>query len=165
LSRLCVFLDRDGVINEPAAPGDYIRTWSQFRFLPNAVDWIRIFNALGLLVIVVTNQRGVALGLIDPLSLEEIHANMLRALAAAGAHIDDVFVCPHDYGTCDCRKPQPGLILQAREKCDIDIERSLLIGDTDLDEQLARNCGLRFVLATGDGHVSPAFETPGSPLA
>jgi histidinol-phosphate phosphatase family protein len=165
LSRPCVFLDRDGVINEAAAPGDYIRTWSQFRFLPNAADWIRLFNALGFLVIVVTNQRGVALGLVDPKSLEEIHANMVSVLAAAGARIDDVFFCPHEYGTCDCRKPQPGMILQAREKWDIDLERSVLIGDTELDQALARNCGLRFVLATGDGHISPAFEGGGGPHA
>ena len=158
-------MDRDGVINELPAPGDYIRTWSEFRFLPNAADWIRIFNALGFLVIVVTNQRGVASGLIEPQHLDEIHINMIRTLAAAGAQIDDVFVCPHGHDTCNCRKPKPGLIRQACEKWDIDLDRSLLIGDTHLDQELAVNCGLRFVMATGDGHISPAFESTGSPLS
>lgn len=163
MSRPCVFLDRDGVINEPAARGDYIRNWGQFRFFPNAADWIRILNALDYLVIIVTNQRGVALGLVDPRDLEEIHANMVRTLAEAGARIDDVFFCPHDYGVCNCRKPLPGLIHQACQKWDIDLTRSVLIGDTDLDRDLARNCGLRFVLATGDGHIAPAFKNTPAP--
>jgi histidinol-phosphate phosphatase family protein len=161
MSRPCLFLDRDGVINRAAAPGKYIDTWSEFHFLPNAADWIRIFNALDYLVIVVTNQRGVALGVTDPGQLEEIHRNMVRGLATVGARIDDVFCCPHAYGECDCRKPQPGLIRQACRKWDIDLGNSLLIGDTSLDEELARNCGLRFVQATGDGHVAPAFPAQG----
>jgi len=163
VSRPCVFLDRDGVINVAAAPGDYIRTWDEFHVLPNVADWNRILNHLHYLVIVVTNQRGVALGLIDPARLEEIHRKMVQVLADAGARIDDVFCCPHEYGTCDCRKPQPGLVQAACRRWDIDLERSLLIGDSVLDEQLAANCGLRFLRATGDGHVLAAGETVGEP--
>lgn len=158
MSRPCLFLDRDGVINEPAALGEYINTWSEFRLLSNIADWIRLFNALDFLVIVVTNQRGVALGVTDAAQLELIHRNMVQALATVGARIDDVFSCPHDYGVCDCRKPKPGLIEQACRKWDIDMKNSLLIGDAKLDEELARNCGLRFVLASGDGHIFPALQ-------
>jgi len=157
MSRPCLFLDRDGVINQPAARGEYINTWAEFRFLPTCADWIRLFNALDYLVIVITNQRGIALGHTRPEDLEQIHQNMVQALAAVGARIDDVFCCPHDYGACDCRKPKPGLIEQACRKWNIDLKRSLLVGDTELDEELARNCGLRFVLATGSGNVSPAL--------
>lgn len=153
MSRGCVFLDRDGVINVKAAKGEYIRTWKEFRFLPNITDWIRLFNTLGYLVLVVTNQRGVALGKIRPEDLEEIHANMVRDLAKAGARIDDIFCCPHHENTCDCRKPKPGLVRAAVEKWDIDIGRSLLIGDSRSDEQLARNCGLRFVMVD-NGHIT-----------
>ena len=78
-----VFLDRDGVINRKPPVGDYIRTWSEFQFLPGIADWIQLFNALGLLVIVVTNQRGVALGLIRCEDLEEIHRNMTQEPAPA----------------------------------------------------------------------------------
>jgi D-glycero-D-manno-heptose 1,7-bisphosphate phosphatase len=158
MSRPCLFLDRDGVINEPAALGEYINTWAEFRFLPNAADWIRLFNALDYLVIVITNQRGIALGKTDPAQLEEIHRNMIAKLAEVGARIDDIFSCPHDYGVCDCRKPKPGLIEQACRKWDIDLKHSLMVGDTQLDEELARNCGLRFVLATGAGNISPALK-------
>jgi D-glycero-D-manno-heptose 1,7-bisphosphate phosphatase len=155
MSRACLFLDRDGVINEPAAEGEYINHWSDFRFLPAAADWIRLFNALDYLVIVITNQRGIALGHTNPAELDEIHRNMVRELARVGARIDDVFCCPHNYGECNCRKPQPGLIDQAVEKWDIDLQRSLFIGDSKLDEDLARNCGIRFLRASGNGHIVP----------
>lgn len=159
--RACVFLDRDGVINEKAPPHDYIRSWSQFRFLPGIVDWIRIFNALDYLVIVVTNQRGIARGLMTRESVDDIHDKMVRELERAGARIDDVFVCPHEENTCDCRKPRPGLVKRAAAKWDIDVARSLMIGDSDADEALAEGCSLRFLRADGAGGLSPA--TPSSP--
>jgi D-glycero-D-manno-heptose 1,7-bisphosphate phosphatase len=153
LSRGCVFLDRDGVINQKAPPHAYIRDWSQFRFLPNIAGWIRIFNALDYLVIVVTNQRGIARGFMSRKAVDAIHANMIGELARAGARIDDVFVCPHENDACDCRKPKPGLVQQAKAKWDIDLERSLLIGDSDDDEGLAQACGLRFLRADGSGNL------------
>lgn len=159
MSRPCLFLDRDGVINQPARRGEYINTWDEFRILPNVADWIRLFNELDYLVIVVTNQRGVALGQTRPGDLEEIHRNMVAKLAEVGARIDDIFICPHDFETCDCRKPLPGLVEQACRKWEIDLKNSLLIGDTELDKELARNCGLRFVLATGTGQVHPPLKT------
>jgi histidinol-phosphate phosphatase family protein len=145
VSRRCVFLDRDGVIN--VSPGDpkYVRNWAEFCFLPNIADWIRLFNALDLLVIVVTNQRGVALGLTRLEDLLEIHRNMVHELSRLGAHIDDVFYCPHAANSCDCRKPKPGMVLAARDKWDIDLSASLLLGDSDSDAALAAACGLRFL--------------------
>ena len=156
MSRRCVFLDRDGVINEKPPPHEYVRDWSEFRFLPNITDWIRIFNALDYLVVVVTNQRGIARGLITREAVDEIHANMVRELKDRGARIDDVFVCPHEEGTCDCRKPKPGLIELAKSKWDLDIEYSLMVGDSDDDEQLAQVCGLKFLRANGSGDLANA---------
>jgi histidinol-phosphate phosphatase family protein len=134
------------VINRPAAPGEYIRSWDEFRFLPNIVDWIRLFNALGLLVIVVTNQRGVARGLMTEDALNDIHRCMEAELAKLGGRIDDIFCCVHDENKCDCRKPHPGLILKAAEKWNIDLEGSLLIGDSESDREAARRSGVAFVL-------------------
>ncbi len=145
MNRNCVFLDRDGVINVKAAPHDYIRNWRQFEFLPNITDWIRIFNTLDYLVIVITNQRGVARGLITPVDLDEIHRNMISELASKGARIDDVFCCPHHDNACECRKPKPGLVLQAQQKWDLNLDRSVLVGDSDSDEELAANSGLKFI--------------------
>ena len=149
-----MFLDRDGVINRKIE-GGYLRSWSEFQFLPNIVDWIRLFNALDHLVIVVTNQRGVALGQMTLQDVETIHEKMLQELKSHGAQIDDIFICPHAKDACDCRKPLPGLVLQAQQEYDIDLSKSLLIGDSDSDQQLARTCGIRFLRAengrlTGD---------------
>src|SRR5579884_549407 len=108
MSRACVFLDRDGVINMKPPPGGYLRNAGEFRLAPNIAEWIRLFRALGFLVIVITNQRGVARGITAPPDLEAIHRRMVDEMETAGARIDDIFVCPHDEGECNCRKPQPG---------------------------------------------------------
>ena len=152
-TRRCVFLDRDGVINEKAAPHEYIRDWSEFRFLANIVDWIRLFNALDFLVIVVTNQRGVARGMMTLEAVAAIHRNMIATLTARGARIDDVFVCPHEENACNCRKPRPGMVMEAQAKWGIDLQGSLMIGDSDEDAMLAAACGMRFLRAA-DGKLS-----------
>ena len=150
--RRGAFLDRDGVINISPAAGDYVRTWEEFQVIPEAVEWIRLFNALGLPVIVVTNQRGVSRGLVQAAELARIHANMLVELARLGARVDDVFCCPHEEAVCDCRKPRPGLVLQAAAKWNIDVRRSILLGDSAADRGLADNCGMHFV-AVREGHL------------
>jgi D-glycero-D-manno-heptose 1,7-bisphosphate phosphatase len=143
--RRGAFLDRDGVINRSPAAGEYIRTWAEFRLIPQAVAWIRMFHALDVPVIVVTNQRGVSRGLVDPQELARIHANMCRELSRLDAPITDVFCCPHEENTCECRKPKPGMVWEAARKWKIDPRRSILLGDSERDRELARNCGMRFV--------------------
>jgi D-glycero-D-manno-heptose 1,7-bisphosphate phosphatase len=145
LTKRCVFLDRDGVINRKAADGDYVRSPQDFELLPHISDWIRLFNKLDLLVIVVTNQRGIALGLMTEQDLESVHARMIDELALRGARVDDIFYCPHETDSCECRKPKPGLIYAARDKWQIDLEHSLLLGDSDSDAQLASACGVPFL--------------------
>jgi len=149
----CVFLDRDGVINVKPPAGDYIRSWEAFHLIPTMVDWIRLFNALDLLVIVVTNQRGVARGLMSQSDLDRIHEVMLERLAVAGARIDDIFCCIHAEGTCDCRKPRPGMVLEAASKWNIDLKTSILIGDSPVDRRLAQACNLKFV-AVDEGRIT-----------
>jgi len=143
--RRCLFLDRDGVINAAPPEGEYIRSWEEFRLLPETVDWIRLFKATGYLAIVITNQRGVARGFYSEAELAAIHAQMRAALAAQGAVLDDIFYCPHAEGECNCRKPLPGMIEQAQKKWDIDLAASLFIGDGERDRLLAERCGIPFV--------------------
>lgn len=145
MSKRCVFIDRDGVINVKQPDGQYVCSWDQFVWIPETIDWIRLFNALDFLVIVVTNQRGVARGMLTMKSLEQIHAKMVQGLSDRGAHIDDVQICPHEIDSCDCRKPRPGMVYSAQGKWDIDLSKSIMIGDSESDRQLAENCGLRFV--------------------
>jgi D-glycero-D-manno-heptose 1,7-bisphosphate phosphatase len=148
VARPGVFLDRDGVINRKPRAGEYIRSWQDFELIPTTVEWIRLFNALDLPVIVVTNQRGVALGLMQQPEVDEIHDKMVQELSRRGARIDDVFCCPHEKDTCECRKPQPGLVLKACGKWNLDLARSILIGDSEIDRKLAENCGIRFILVS-----------------
>ena len=150
--RSCLFLDRDGVINAAPPEGAYIRRWEEFRLLPAAVSWIRLFKAAGYLAIVITNQRGIALGVMSHADLLALHDRMRAELAAQGAILDDIFYCPHEEGACDCRKPRPGLVLEAQQKWDIDLATSLLIGDSQRDRLLAENCRIPFALVQ-DGRV------------
>ena len=154
--KRCVFLDRDGVINRSAAPGEYIRCWHEFELFPGIVDWILLFNSLGFLVIVITNQRGVARGLMQVGDVEDIHRRMIEQLAERGAYINDVFFCPHEEGLCECRKPKPGMILEAQRKWNIDLTASLMIGDSECDHELATNCGMAFVRVR-EGYVDEIF--------
>jgi len=142
-----VFLDRDGVINVSPPTGEYVQRWTGFTFLESCFDWVRLFNALDFLVIVVTNQRGVALGRMTQTDVDDIHRRMLEEFSLRGCRVDDVFVCPHEEGTCACRKPRPGMVLAAQKKWNIDLAGSLMIGDSDRDSELARTCGLRFLRA------------------
>ncbi len=160
--RPCAFFDRDGVINRNAAPGEYIERWSDFELIPAAADWIRIFNTLGYLVIVVTNQRGVAMGRMTVEDVEHLHDQMRALLAKSGARIDDVFYCPHEENACDCRKPAPGLVERAVAKWDIDVSRSVMIGDSWRDAELAARSGLRFLQASEGTIVAPMAAAAGA---
>jgi D-glycero-D-manno-heptose 1,7-bisphosphate phosphatase len=141
------FLDRDGVINVSPPEGDYIRTWEQFRFLPRAIDALRLLTAAGVRVIVATNQRGVARGLMSEDELLGIHARMLEALEREGAGIDATYYCPHEKGECSCRKPDVGLFLRARKDFpEIDFAESAMVGDSLSDMEAGQRLGCRNIL-------------------
>lgn len=138
MSERAAFLDRDGTINVKAPEGEYVRAPEGFEFLPGAERAIRLLAESGWRVIVVSNQRGVALGRMTEADVEAVNARMAH-LPIAG-----IFVCPHDRGVCDCRKPGTGLFLQAQERFpEIDFERSVMIGDADSDIAAGRAIGAR----------------------
>lgn len=140
------FLDRDGVINRKAPIGQYVTSWDEMQMLPEVARAIRLFNRAGYLVIVVTNQRCVARGLISVSELERIHQRMCNDLARVGANVHEVYYCPHELEpACDCRKPQPGMLLRAAEAHNIDLGASWMIGDSDRDIEAGKNAGCRTV--------------------
>ena len=145
LSSRVVFLDRDGVINEPAAAHDYIKKWDEFHFINGTPEAIHDLNMAGLKVIHVTNQRGIARNLMTMEDLEDIHCHMKEKLKEDDAFIDDIFVCPHEEGTCNCRKPKTGLFLQAEHKYNVDKMHSYMVGDSETDIQAGKNYGVRTV--------------------
>lgn len=135
------FLDRDGTINVKAPEGDYITTPERFAFLPGAEEAVRLMADTGWKVLVVTNQRGVALGRMTMDDLAAVNARM------AHLPVSGVYVCPHERGVCDCRKPGTGLFLQAQaEFPEIAFDRSVVIGDSESDLAAGRAIGARVVL-------------------
>ena len=153
-----IFLDRDGVLNEKMPEGCYVRSWSDFHLLPGVAEAIGRLNQSGQRVIVVSNQRGIALGLYSAADLAAIHSRLQRELENCGAHVDGFFFCPHDKGQCNCRKPLPGLFEQAlAEFSDITPATSAMVGDSLSDIEFGHRLGMLTVLVDrDDGCQSPA---------
>jgi D-glycero-D-manno-heptose 1,7-bisphosphate phosphatase len=146
-----VFLDRDGVLNEKMPEGQYVARWEEFRVLPGVPEALRRLNEAGVRVIVVSNQRGIARGLYTAAEVAAIHANFQQLLHGAGAHIDGFFICPHDKGECNCRKPLPGLFEQAVVQFpEITAATSAMIGDSLSDIEFGYWLGMRTVFVEGD---------------
>lgn len=152
--RKAIFLDRDGTINEEC---DYLFRIEDCRFIPGVAEAIKRFNDAGLLVVVVTNQSGVARGFYGVADIVALHGWMEGQLAAGGARIDAWYYCPHhpEYGDitdCDCRKPFPGMLLQAAAEHGIDLASSWMVGDKDADIEAGIAAGCRPLLVrTGYG--------------
>jgi D-glycero-D-manno-heptose 1,7-bisphosphate phosphatase len=148
-----VFLDRDGVINRKApSDNEYVTHWDEIEILAGVADAVSRLNLAGFQVIVVTNQRGVAKGLLTTAELESIHRRMCEHLARAGAKIDGVYYCPHELEpSCGCRKPQPGMLFEAARAHDIDLAASWMIGDSEKDVEAGKRAGCRTVRLIADG--------------
>jgi D-glycero-D-manno-heptose 1,7-bisphosphate phosphatase len=153
LKDLCVdetwtlFLDRDGVINQ-RIEDDYVRNWTQFKFLPSAVEALKRLSTIFRRIIVITNQRGIARNIIRDIDLSEIHRNMGESVRGIGGRIDRVYVCPHDMQDhCNCRKPKPGLALEAKKDFpSIVFSKSIMIGDDDSDMAFAKTLNMKSIL-------------------
>lgn len=143
-----VFLDRDGVINRDSK--NYIKSWEEFEFLPGSLKAMARLTAANLRIIIITNQSAVNRGLIAGRELERIHDGMRQAVQTHGGRIDDIFFCPHRPDEkCACRKPEPGMILAAAEKYELDLSRCVMVGDSarDIECAIRAGCG-RTVLVT-----------------
>ena len=145
-----VFLDRDGVVNEKMPEGRYVTRCDEFHLLPRVPEAIALLNRAGLRVIVVSNQRGVALGLYSADDVRSIHSELQKALQPHGAHVDAFYFCPHDKAQCNCRKPLPGMFEQAQlEFPETNATTSLMIGDSHSDMEFAHRLGMKTVFIDG----------------
>lgn len=147
-----LFLDRDGVILENRP--DYLRSWEEAAFIPGALAAIARLKDLPLRIVIVTNQSVVGRGLVLPEEAKAINLKMVDAVVLAGGRIDAVYMCPHHpEQRCNCRKPRPGLLLQAAEDLLLDLPQSTLIGDalTDLQAGQAAGVGRLALVLTGLG--------------
>jgi D-glycero-D-manno-heptose 1,7-bisphosphate phosphatase len=161
-----VFLDRDGTINEQMG---YINHTCRFKMLPGAAEAIKKLNDADIPVVVVSNQSGLARGYFPEELLTAVHDKMNKLLAETGAHVDGIYYCPHHpeakeerfRAACNCRKPKPGLVLQASEEMGLDPKRSYLVGDRWSDIKTAANCGATSILVrTGYGRGDEQYIGP-----
>ncbi|MCK8515264.1 D-glycero-beta-D-manno-heptose 1,7-bisphosphate 7-phosphatase [Methylonatrum kenyense] len=167
-ARSAVFLDRDGVINRDSEL--FIRSVEEFQPLPGSLDAIRRLKQAGWAVVVCTNQSGVGRGLYSLATLDSIHAHLRGLLAEQGTALDGIYACPHlPEAGCACRKPRPGMLLQAAEELDLDLGNSFMVGDAARDLEAGIAAGTRPVLVcTGKGEETldagtmpdvPVFDT------
>jgi D-glycero-D-manno-heptose 1,7-bisphosphate phosphatase len=146
-----IFLDRDGVICQNRS--DHVKSWAEFEFLPGAKSGLAALSRLNLPIIVVTNQAVVGRGIVSATVVEEINRKMVEEITASGGRIDRILYCPHrPEDNCDCRKPKPGMLLQAAAEMGLDLKTSYLIGDAVTDIQAGRQVGCHTILVlTGRG--------------
>lgn len=160
-----VLLDRDGTINVKAREGEYVTCPDDMRLLPGAAEAIRMLNAAGVPVAVVTNQRGIALGRMTEEDLVRVHGRMRESLREAGARLDGIFHCPHEIGACACRKPGTLLLERAKRHLGLStLKGSVMIGDSLSDVLAGRAAGARTVLLSNGGAPADADECAGSLL-
>ena len=163
-----VFLDRDGTINVEKS---YLYRFEDWEWIPGAKEAIRKFKQLGYRIVVVTNQAGIARGLYKPSDVDQLHALVQQELAGIESTIDAFYYCPHHpdiSGDCTCRKPAPGMILQAALDLNLDLAHSWIIGDKLIDVQAGYAAGVKSIMVrTGYGidqqnHIkseTPVFDS------
>jgi D-glycero-D-manno-heptose 1,7-bisphosphate phosphatase len=151
------FIDRDGVINEDR---NYVHRIEDFVLLPGVVEGLKLLSKAEYRLIVVTNQAGIARGYYDQAAMDRLHDHLRAQLAEDGVALDAIYFCPHHPQgkvhaftiECDCRKPAPGMLLQAARDFDLDLATSLLIGDKLSDVQAGKRAGVRWTVIVKSGH-------------
>jgi len=153
-----IFLDRDGVINEDFG---YVHRVEDFRFLPGVFEALRHFKALGYKLILITNQSGIGRGYYSEEDFHKLTKWMQEGLEKEGVRLDAIYYCPHHPRQgCECRKPQPGMLLQAIKEQDIDAKSSWMIGDKPSDIEAAKRAGIdNTILLEPNSITSSLFDT------
>lgn len=158
-----IFLDRDGVIIENRS--DYVRSWEDVHVFPQALEALAKASASPYKFVLVTNQSAVGRGLMSLAAAEAINCRLKALIEDTGGRVDGIFLCPHaPEADCDCRKPRPGLLLQAAQALDLDLPRSVMIGDalTDLMAGQAAGVGRLVLVRSGRGAAQDLLPKPES---
>lgn len=144
--KKAIFLDRDGVINRER--GDYTWRWQDFEILPGVVEGLKSLQDKGYLLIVITNQAGIAKNLYTKEDVESLHNQLSQELTKSGVELTEIYYCPHhtDFGKCLCRKPGSLLVEKAIARFNVDAKTSIFIGDKPRDIEAAERAGVKGVL-------------------
>ena len=154
-----ILLDRDGVLIENRS--DYVRDWSQVKIIPEAIQVLSLATARNYKVVIVTNQSAIGRGLVLPANAEEINRRLLHLIRQHGGQVDAVYMCTHKPDDdCFCRKPRPGLLLQAARELSLDLQRSWMIGDAWSDVQAGQRAGVRHTVLLKTGRGSEQLLQP-----
>ncbi len=158
MSVPALFLDRDGVLNRER--GEHTWRMSDFEVLPDVPAALQQAHAAGLLLVVITNQSGIGLGLYGHQDVEEVHGYLRSMLSQHGVALADILYCPHhpSKGRCLCRKPGSLLLERAIARHDIDITRSFMIGDRERDVEAAKGAGVQGILVQHNAPLLPILE-------
>jgi D-glycero-D-manno-heptose 1,7-bisphosphate phosphatase len=163
MSRPAAFVDRDGTINAQPPEHDYVTSEAGFVWLPGAVDGLVRLASAGYVLTVVSNQRGVARGMVTTELLTQIEQRIQTELGGYGCEIAAFRYCVHDHDArCDCRKPKPGLILQLADELGLDLVRSWMIGDSASDVQAGKAAGCMTALVSSSSTGAEADMVAGS---
>lgn len=156
MSQPALFLDRDGVIIENRA--NYVRSWADVEFFPQALTALARIRLLPIKIIVVTNQSAVGRGILTLETAVSLNERILDVVRSQNGRIDAAYICPDAPGTSLCRKPEPGMLLQAATDHDIDLSQSIMIGDALTDVQAGQRAGVKtaVLLRTGRGNAQAA---------
>ncbi|MBN1275022.1 HAD-IIIA family hydrolase [Candidatus Woesearchaeota archaeon] len=147
--KKAIFLDRDGVINKKAPKAEYVKNWGEFEFLPGVLEALALLKKKGYEVFIISNQAGIARGMMTEQDLTAIHERMLAEIEAAGGHVEAIYYCPHGWDDrCGCRKPKPGMLQRASKEHFIDLTTSLFVGDDERDKQAGDAASMRTVLVS-----------------
>jgi len=147
--RPTIILDRDGVLNRKPPRACYVRSWSEFEWLPGAKEALAQLKKAGYRIVIISNQAGIARGEMTEDALLEIHREMVREVTNAGGAVDAIYYCPHHWDNgCECRKPKPGMLFQAQRDFNLDLSRTWFIGDDERDAQAADAAGCPSLLVT-----------------
>jgi D-glycero-D-manno-heptose 1,7-bisphosphate phosphatase len=152
-----VFLDRDGTINTKPAAGEYVTAPDDLVLLPGAAEAVSTLNAAGICTVLVTNQRWMSEPTANAEDYAAVHARLEQLLAREGAWLDASYHCPHAIDACKCRKPKPGMLLRAAREHNLDLARTVIVGDSDADLIAGRSAGAATILLrTASGMVDGA---------
>jgi histidinol-phosphate phosphatase family protein len=161
--NVAIFLDRDGVIIENRA--NYVRSWADVEFIPGALSALAKLKDSSYKIVIITNQAGIGHGIISRAAVEEINERLKHVIQSMNGRIEKIYLCPHKPADgCNCRKPKPGMILDAAQDFNIDLKHSILIGDnlSDIQAGYAAGVGQAVLVRTGLGVESaPKLQTAG----
>lgn len=147
----CVFFDRDGIVNRPPTRARYVRHWREFELVPEFLDVLRAVAEHGYEAVIVTNQRGITTGQMTQQDVDEIHRNLADTLRRHHLGLLDILVCPADDDRHPHRKPNPGMLLEAARRHQLDLDQSWMVGDSEKDVEAGRRAGCRTILVAA-GH-------------